>query len=64
MTPLELQEGIIDAYQSFYSNSKILKHFKRGEIFYGLETIYVKFLFKKIIRQNQGYLDYLASFSV
>jgi radical SAM superfamily enzyme YgiQ (UPF0313 family) len=63
MTALELQEGVIDAYQSFYSNSKILKHLKRGEIFYGLETLYVKFLFKKIIRQNQDYLDYLASVS-
>jgi len=63
MTPLELQEGIISAYQNFYSNSKIMNHLKRGEFFYGIETLYVKRLFKKIIKQNEDYLDYLASIS-
>jgi hypothetical protein len=63
MTPLELQEGIIDAYQSFYSNSKVFSHFGHGEIFYGLETLYVKYLFKKIIRQNYDYLEYLEKIS-
>ena len=63
MTPLELQQGIISAYQNFYSNSKILNHLKHGEIFYGIETLYVKHLFKKIIRQNEDYLDYLANIS-
>lgn len=59
MTPYELQEGIISAYQNFYSTSKTVNHIKSGEIFYGLETLYVKHLFKKIIKQNQEYLDYL-----
>ena len=63
MTPLELQEGIISAYQNFYSNSKIINHLKHGEIFYGIETLYVKHLFKKIIKQNEDYLDYLANIS-
>ena len=63
MTPYELQEGVISAYQSFYSNSKILSHLRKGEIFYGFGTLYVKFLFKKIIRQNQDYLDYLMKVS-
>ena len=63
MTPLELQEGIISAYQDFYSNSKILNHFRNGEFFYGLETLYVKHLFKKIIRQNEDYLEYLDNIS-
>lgn len=63
MTPLELEEGIIDAYQGFYSNSKILSHLGHGEIFYGLETLYVKYLFKKIIRQNSEYLEYLEKIS-
>jgi len=63
MTPLELQEGIIDAYQGFYSSSKILNHLKKIELFYGLETLYVKHLFNKIIRQNQEYLDYLGKIS-
>jgi len=63
MTPIELQEGIIGAYQNFYSNSKIINHLDHGEIFYGLETLYVKYLFKKIIRQNYGYLEYLEKIS-
>jgi len=63
MTPYELQEGIISAYKNFYSNAKILHHIRRGEFFYGFETLYVKFLFKKIIRQNEDYLDYLSGIS-
>jgi radical SAM superfamily enzyme YgiQ (UPF0313 family) len=59
MTPFELQEGIISAYENFYSTSKALNHIANGEVFYSLETIYVKHLFKKIIKQNQEYLDYL-----
>lgn len=59
MTPYELQEGIISAYQNFYSNSKILNHFRNREFFYGLSTLYVKHLFKKIIKQNEDYLEYL-----
>jgi radical SAM superfamily enzyme YgiQ (UPF0313 family) len=63
MTPYELQEGIISAYQNFYSSSKILNHFRNGEFFYGLETLYVKHLFKRIIRQNEDYLEYLDNIS-
>ncbi len=63
MTPYELQEGVISAYQNYYSNSKIINHFKRGEFFYGFETLYVKHLFKKIIKQNEDYLEYLSSIS-
>jgi len=63
MTPLELQEEIIDAYQSFYSNKKMFNHLKKMEFFYGAEIFYVKFLFKRIIRQNQEYLEYLEKFS-
>lgn len=63
MTPLELQEGVISAYRNFYSNSKSLSHLKNGEFFYCLETLYVKHLFKKIIRQNEEYLEYLRKIS-
>ena len=59
MSPLELQEGIIDAYQDFYSGSKVLHHLVHAEFFYGLETYYVRMLFKKIINQNKDYLEYL-----
>ncbi len=64
MTPIELQNGIIDAYQSFYSGSKILNHIKNIELFYGLEILYVNFLFRKIIKQNKDYLEYLERISV
>lgn len=63
MTPLELQYGIIDSYQDFYSSSKILNHLKKVELFYGLEVLYVKHLFNKIIRQNKEYLEYLEKIS-
>jgi len=63
MTPIELQNGIIDAYQSFYSRAKSLKYISRGEIFYGIETTYVRYLFRRIINQNQEYLDYLEKIS-
>ena len=63
MTPYELQEGIIYAYENFYSNSKIFNHLGKLELFYGFETLYVKHLFKKIIKQNEDYLDYLAGVS-
>ena len=59
MTPYELQEGIISAYENFYSRSKVLNHFKKAELFYGFETIYVRHLFKKMIKENQDYLNYL-----
>jgi hypothetical protein len=63
MTPIELQNGLIDAYQSFYSRSKSLRHIAQGELFYGIETLYVRFLFNKIINQNQDYLEYLEKIS-
>jgi radical SAM superfamily enzyme YgiQ (UPF0313 family) len=63
MTALELQEGIIQAFQDFYSNSKIINHFIKGEAFYSFETLYVKHLIKKIIKGNQDYLNYLENIS-
>jgi len=59
MSPYELQEGIISAFENFYSNSKVINHIRRGEFFYGLGTLYFKVLIKRIIRQNEDYLDYL-----
>lgn len=63
MTPYELQEGIISAFEDFYSNSKGLFHIGKGEFFYGIQTFYFKTLIKKIIRQNQDYLGYLDRLS-
>jgi len=60
MSPYELQQGIISAYENFYSTTKIVHHAGKGEFFYGFETLYVKFLFKKIIKENEEYLEYLC----
>lgn len=60
MSAYELQEGLISAYENFYSNTKVLHHITRGEFFYGFETLYVKSLFKKIIHENEEYLEYLS----
>ena len=59
MTPYELQESVISAYDNFYSRSKSINHLKKAEFFYGFSTLYVRHLFKKIIKENQDYLDYL-----
>jgi hypothetical protein len=60
MTALELQEGVIDSFQDFYSSKKILIHFLRREFFYGFSTFNVRYLFKKIVKDNHDYLDYLG----
>jgi len=64
MTPYELQEGVISAYENFYSNSKFFYHILKGEFFYGFEALYVKHLAKKIIKENEDYLDYLEKYSI
>ena len=59
MTAYELQEGIVQSFQDFYSFSKIKNHMLKGEITYGFGTLYVKYLIKNIINENEGYMDYL-----
>jgi len=61
MTPYELQEGVANSYEDIYSNSKAFQHLKIGEVFYGIETLFVKSLIKKTIRENRDYFDYLSS---
>ncbi len=63
MSALELQEGVISAFENFYSTAKAFHHFSRGEFFYGAETVYVRHLFKRIIRENEAYLEYLQTLS-
>ena len=63
MTPYELQEGVIESFENFYSRSKIFHHFMKGQFFYGIQTMYFRFLIKKIVRQNYEYLEYLSKFS-
>ncbi len=63
MTPYELQDGVISAYNDFYSRSKVISHIAKGEFFYCFQILYVRHLFKKIIRENRDYLDYLDKIS-
>lgn len=63
MSPYELQEGLISAFENFYSKTKSMHHIMKGEFFYGLETFYVRHLFKKIIQENVDYLEYLRKLS-
>lgn len=63
MTPYELQEGVISAFDDFYSTSKAIHHILAGEVFYGFETLYFRYLIRKIVRENKDYLSYLDSIS-
>jgi len=63
MTPYELQDGVISAFDDFYSTSKTIKHIRKGEFFYSFETLYFRHLIKKIIKENKDYLNYLDNIS-
>jgi len=56
MSPYELQKGIIDCYEEYYSISKGIKHVIRGQFFYCGATFYLKYLFYRIKRENKEYL--------
>jgi len=63
MTPYELQDGVISAFNDFYSSAKAIKHIYKREFFYCFETLYFRHLIKKIIKENQDYLNYLDKIS-
>jgi len=63
ITPYELQNGVISAFDDFYSTSKTIKHIRKGEFFYSFETLYFRHLIKKIIKENKDYLNYLDNIS-
>jgi radical SAM superfamily enzyme YgiQ (UPF0313 family) len=63
MTPLELQEGIISAFEQYYSSKKIVHHLKYRQVFYSIQTLLFRILIERIIRQNQEYLEYLETIS-
>jgi len=63
MTPYELQEGIISCYEEYYNIKKGLKHFSKGQFFYGGSTLYLKYLFWQIKRENKEYLGWLEEIS-
>jgi len=59
MTPLELQQGVIEAFESFYSGKKILHHLSQAEMFIAGQTLAFKLLIKRIIHKHQQYLEFL-----
>jgi len=63
MSPIELQEGIIDAYESFYSTNKVINHLKKREFYQAMESFYLKKLIKVGYKKNKHYLDYLRNLS-
>ncbi len=63
ITPYDLQIGIISAYENFYSRSKVINHIKKGEFFYGTETLYIRHLLRKILKKNWDYLENLERIS-
>ncbi|MBS3782086.1 MAG: B12-binding domain-containing radical SAM protein [Candidatus Thermoplasmatota archaeon] len=63
MSPYELQEGIISCYEEYYNLKKGLKHFIRGQFFYGGATFYLHYLFWKIKKENRRYLQALEKIS-
>jgi len=63
MTPFDLQEGLISAYENFYSTRNMFYHLIKMEIFRSLETFYMRKNFKWCIKQSEPYLDYLQDIS-
>ena len=64
MSPLELQEGVINAYENLYSTKKIFNHSKRKEIFKAMQKFYLRRLLKRGFNQNKSYLANLQDVSI
>jgi len=64
MSPLELQEGVINAYETLYSAKKIFNHSRRKEIFKAMQKFYMRRLLKRRVKQNKSYLAYLQDVSI
>jgi radical SAM superfamily enzyme YgiQ (UPF0313 family) len=64
MSPLELQEGVINAYENLYSTRKIFTHLKRKEIFEATQKLHMRRLLKRGIKQNKSYPIYLQDVSI
>ncbi|UCF49029.1 MAG: B12-binding domain-containing radical SAM protein [Thermoplasmatales archaeon] len=59
MSPLDLQEGLISAYEKFYSTRNIIYDLMRLKISQSVSTFYMKNYYKILIEKNDSYLDYL-----
>ena len=64
MSPLELQEGVLNAYESVYSTSQIFNHLKRKEIFKSMQKFHIRRLLKRGIKQHRFYPAYLQDASI
>ena len=63
MTPYELQEGLISAYENYYSTRNVIHHLKKFKMFQSIDMFYTKKLFNWGLKQNRSYLDYLHDIS-
>jgi len=59
MTAYELQQGVIDAFEGFYSSKKILHHLFDGDVFYSVQTFLFRMLIERVIHTNKDYLAFL-----
>jgi radical SAM superfamily enzyme YgiQ (UPF0313 family) len=60
MSPLELQDGVINAYENLYSTRKIFTHLKRKEIFKATQKFQMRRLIKRGIKQNKSYHTFIG----
>jgi radical SAM superfamily enzyme YgiQ (UPF0313 family) len=63
MSPIDLQEGVITAYRSFYSTNKVINHLKKKEFTQAVGSLYVKNMIRKGYKKNKPYFDYLRNFT-
>ncbi len=63
MSAYELQMGIMDCFDDFYSSRKGFKHLFKGELFYGGVSFYLMHLFRKMKKENQDFLELLQNVS-
>lgn len=64
ISPWELQEAVLNAYEEFYCTKKILNHLGRKEVFKAMQKLRVKRLLKRGIKENESYGGYLQKVSV
>jgi len=64
MSPLDLQDGLISAYENFYSTRKIVHNMMRLKILESFETFYMRKFFKWWINKSEYYFNYLQDVSI
>lgn len=63
MSALQLQEGLLSAYENFYSTGSIIHQLKGLRFFQSVETLYTQKFIRARIKQNESYIEYLKHIS-